>query len=64
MAVRLGHALYWIGVVAAALLAVGATWILMETGDRRPGFVAFVYAPAVAVWFLGKVSRYVLSGDE
>lgn len=64
MAVRLGHALYWIGCVLALLLAAGATWVLAETGDRRPGFIAFVYAPALAVWFLGKVSRYVLSGDS
>lgn len=63
MAARLGHALYWIGCVSALLLAAGATWVLAETGDRRIGFILFVYAPALAVWFLGKVSRYVLSGD-
>lgn len=64
MAARLGHALYWIGCILALLLATGATWVLHETGGREPGFIAFVYAPALIAWFLGKVSRYVLSGDE
>lgn len=62
MAERLGDVLYWVGCLAAALLAAGAFWVLAQTGDQRPGFIAFVSAPALVAWLLGRACRYVLSG--
>jgi hypothetical protein len=63
MAERLGHVLYVIGMAAAFLLAIGAVWIIWETGDHRPGFIAFVSIPALVAWGLGAAARYVLAGS-
>ena len=62
MLVRFGNVLYWTGCVATVMLIVGAIWVLSETGDKRPGFIAFVFAPAVVVWLVSRACRYVFSG--
>jgi hypothetical protein len=67
MAERLGDVLYWLGCVVAILLAAGAAWVLLDTRNSRPemiapGFIAFVFAPAVVVWLVGRACRYVLAG--
>lgn len=63
MAERLGRVLYWFGCLAAFLLAAGGIWVLTSTNDYRPGFIAFVMAPAVLAWLLGRACRYVLADD-
>jgi hypothetical protein len=62
MLARLADVLYWGGLLIAGVLAIGAGWVLLETGDRRPGFIVFVFAPAMIVWLIGRAARYVLAG--
>lgn len=59
---RLGHVFYWLGSALAILLICVAVWILVDTGDRQPGFIAFVFAPAPIAWLTGLAVRYILSG--
>lgn len=58
---RLGDVLYWAGNIVSLILFAGATWVLIDTGDRRLGFFIFVFAPAILVWVVGRACRYVLS---
>lgn len=63
MADRLGHVLYWIGCLAALILAAGAYWVVTATGERSVGFLIFVSAPAVLAYLAGRACRYVLAGE-
>ena len=58
---RLGNVLYWVGLALALGFTAFAAWVLAETGDRRPGFIAFVFAPALASWLIGLACRYVMT---
>lgn len=62
MGERLGDVIYWGFCTLAAVLAVGAIWVLIDTGDGRLGFMLFVFAPALTAWLVGRAIRYVLKG--
>lgn len=63
MAERLGHLLYWIGLLAAAGFFLFGIWVIVQTGENRIGFWAFVMAPVPVAWGFGRACRYILAGS-
>lgn len=66
---RLGNVLYWGGSIIAVLLIVGgiAGFIIGISNGKNDGelfliVTLYLFAPAIAIWLLGRAARYVLSG--
>jgi predicted membrane protein len=66
MLVRLGHALYWLCCLLAAIIVVFGIVAWFDRFSATPNGLAvmLVFAAAAAiVWGLGRACRYVLSGN-
>lgn len=65
MLARLGHVLYWVGCIFAALtIGAGALVWVAEGRVRSDGatVLAGFAVCAVVIWLIGMACRYVLSG--
>ena len=61
---RLGNALYWLGCILAAILIAVSVYVFATDSTGLGIAMSIAYAlTAVAVWLLGWVFRYVLSGS-
>lgn len=66
MADRLGHVLFWAGVLIAAVLIGFAIFVLYEPSvpaQNRAILMGLACGLAVLAFLIGKACRYVLSGD-
>lgn len=59
--ITIGHLVYWASVLLAAIaLILGAITVMNPENDDNAALSFFVAAPAI--WLLGRVLRYLLSG--